>query len=305
MAVVFRHPDGKVFKGSDLEHILKLHTVKGFSLGNVFLTALFAALSHIFIDIRFEPYGFAYYPVNVKVSLSVGYGVIMGMGIFFGHKLIPGRKLFWHVWKELVFWIILIFSITSVNFVFRYFLLNNVYNIYDIYSISYVRFLLVGVEVVGTTALLLKFFQTMLIKSNMIKVVVDQSAAPDETPPTENNPDNDTPYYHITINGRNKNEQLTLPLSSIVYLHSSGNYVQVFYENGSANEGFKKVLIRQSLSDVEKQLSNEDSIVRVHKSFLVNKNRIKGVNGNSKKAMLVLDHDIELPLRRDLYNTYK
>ena len=75
MAVVFRLPDGKAFKLSDIAHILKMQTAKGFSLGNIFLTALFAALSHIFIDIRFEPYGFAYYPQDVKVSLSVGYGV--------------------------------------------------------------------------------------------------------------------------------------------------------------------------------------------------------------------------------------
>ena len=229
----------------------------------------------------------------------------MGMGLYLGHNLIPGKKLFWHVWKELLFWIALIFGITTINFVYRYVLLHKVFDIYDIYSIGYIRFLFVGVEVVGITALLLKFFQTMLIKSDMIKAVVDSPGRLDKNPHYSTSQDSKSQIYHVSLIGKNKNEKLKLPLNSIVYLHSTGNYVEVYYENGEDTDQYSKVMIRQSLSSVEKQLSDEDCIARIHKSYLINKNKLTDVKGNSKKAVLVINGNIDLPLRRDLFNLYK
>ena len=57
-----------------------VRVLKGFSIGDYWVTALLACVSHVFMDIRFEPYGFAFYPDNVKIILSIIYGIVMGGG---------------------------------------------------------------------------------------------------------------------------------------------------------------------------------------------------------------------------------
>ncbi|MFO7880241.1 MAG: LytR/AlgR family response regulator transcription factor [Bacteroidota bacterium] len=302
MAVVFKFPNEKSFADSDLNQLLKVQTVKGFSLGNIFLTALFACLSHIFIDIRFEPYGFAFYPTSVKYYLAVGYGVIMGGGFYLGHILMPGKAVFWPVWKELLWGISVVIIITVLNYLYRSFGLTYIFQMNHIYEVSFFRFLLVGFEVAGSTALVLKFFQTVLIKSDMIKTVAGSAGSEfihDSVKPGKGQKDE-----MICVRGQNKEETFCSTQKNFMYVFAKGNYVEIYMKNPDSDVMHKKML-RQSLSNIEEQLKKHDDILRVHKSYLINKNQIQKVKGNSKKASVVLNDLTEIPIRRELYKPFR
>ncbi|MFW5768010.1 MAG: hypothetical protein ACOCXO_06540, partial [Bacteroidota bacterium] len=247
MAVVFKFPNEKSFADSSLNQLLKVQTVKGFSLGNIFLTALFACLSHIFIDIRFEPYGFAFYPTSVKYFLAIGYGIIMGGGFYLGHILMPGKAVFWPVWKELLWGISVVIIITVLNFLYRSFGLTYIFQMNHIYEVSFLRFLMVGFEVAGSTALILKFFQTVLIKSDMIKTVAG-SAGSEFMHADSNKLKKSNKDEMICVRGQNKEETFCALQKNFMYVFAKGNYVEIYLKDPES-DAIQREMLRQSLSN--------------------------------------------------------
>jgi len=269
--------------------------VKGFAIGPVWVVPILAALSHIFMDIRFEPYGFALYPVNVKIVLSLIYGVVLGGGFYLALVFLHGSgNKVWALWKEILWLILTVFVITSINFILRQFLFSKVFFIQHLYPISYGRFLLVGAEVAGITALIFEFIQFVLIKSGM--PIADEK--------TEQ-PSSNVQSLSLTVQGKGKQEQLKLTLDTFVYAQSDGNYIKLFYFN--ENDGsLESEMLRLSLQDFLAQVSDFDSIVRVHKSFVFNLSQGYAINGNSRRANLqILALDKEIPVSRAFYNEHQ
>ncbi|MDA3911241.1 MAG: LytTR family DNA-binding domain-containing protein [Bacteroidales bacterium] len=267
--------------------------VKGFAVGPIWVVPLLAALSHIFMDIRFEPYGFAFYPTNVKIILSLIYGVVMGGGFYLALSLLPNASKPWALWKEVLWLFITVFLITNLNYVFRHLLFYHVFHITYLYPVSYFRFLLVGAEVAGITALTFEFIQFVLIKSGMY--IFPQEFIP-IAKPKEN---------LVTVRGKGKKDQLSFHHEAFVYAQSEGNYMKIFYfsEKGGLLES---EMLRLSIQDLLKQLSGLDDIVRIHKSFVFNFSQAYVLIGNSRRANLkILALDIEIPVSRAFYNEHQ
>ena len=64
-------------------------------------------------------------------------------------------------------------------------------------------------------------------------------------------------------------KNITLPINAILYIESIDNYVKVHLADGTS------VLSKISLRNLEKQLP-QDEFVRIHRSFVVARNRITG-----------------------------
>ncbi|MFO7791229.1 MAG: LytTR family transcriptional regulator DNA-binding domain-containing protein [Bacteroidota bacterium] len=282
--------------------LINKNTVKGFSLGNIFWTSFFACVSHIFIDLRFEPYGFSVYPDDLKYALAAGYGIIMGLGFYFGHILIKNDEYVWPVWKEVIWMLSMVLAITLVNYFYRLLCMQVIFAVDVNYYVSFFRYILVGLEVAGSTALVFKFFQTILIKSEMLSVIYGDK---------DNNINSDHNYNNAElngkqkyINGKNTGETLFFYPENLIYAKSQGNYIQLFLKRQNADMVEKK-LLRLSMTGFLKQIEDVSYFHRVHKSFLINENYITNLNGNSKKARIILDKNIEIPLSRDMYKHYK
>ena len=72
-----------------------------------------------------------------------------------------------------------------------------------------------------------------------------------------------------------------IPEKDILWIKSDGNYIEIFENN-------RKHLLRSSLKKVFEQ--NEVShLIRCHKSYIVNKNHIRSITGNSKGYKLKLE----------------
>ncbi|MEM9933999.1 MAG: LytTR family DNA-binding domain-containing protein [Bacteroidota bacterium] len=82
-----------------------------------------------------------------------------------------------------------------------------------------------------------------------------------------------------------KPERLTVYVDEFLFATSDSNYITIFYERkGKLN----RKLLRLSLKKVENQLSHLPSIIRCHKSYLINQDKIQHINGNARSLTLTL-----------------
>jgi LytTr DNA-binding domain len=103
--------------------------------------------------------------------------------------------------------------------------------------------------------------------------------------------------------GENTNRKgVDIYLDKLYYISSDGNYVEVFFENEQGIQA--RVLLRNSLKTIEEELmsNTELPLLRCHKSFIVNMEKVLELRGNSKIAHLILkDIDKPIPVSRQKF----
>ncbi|MFW5756737.1 MAG: LytR/AlgR family response regulator transcription factor [Tangfeifania sp.] len=112
-------------------------------------------------------------------------------------------------------------------------------------------------------------------------------AGSDERMPLENK---------IQIRSKLKKDELIFYPSQLIYAESDGNYV-VFslLVDGKAT----KKMIRISMGEVERQLSDFPEFFRTHRAFMVNLKKVTTKKGNSSGYQLKLSNtDFEVPVSR-------
>ncbi len=105
----------------------------------------------------------------------------------------------------------------------------------------------------------------------------------------------------ISLKASNKKDALYCSLSQLIMIAAAENYVEVHtHEDGL----LQKVLIRNTLTNIEKQLSHYQNFLRCHKSYIVNKEFVQQVSGNAAGYKLHLRvGDYEIPVSRSLNAT--
>jgi DNA-binding LytR/AlgR family response regulator len=115
-------------------------------------------------------------------------------------------------------------------------------------------------------------------------------------------PDPETAEKPIRIESQLKKEELVFYPGQLIYAESEGNYI-AFYLNLDGQ--VKKKLIRNSISNIEQQLSVIPFLFRVHRAFIVNVKRIKSQKGNSLGYRLKLSGtEVEIPVSRQKTNEF-
>ena len=115
-----------------------------------------------------------------------------------------------------------------------------------------------------------------------------------------NQPDNSSaaaPEHVIRISSQLKKEDLSFVPSQFVFAESDGNYV-VFhlFENGRP----VNKIIRNSINDIEQQLSHLQGLMRIHRAFIVNLSKVTSKKGNTLGYKLRLSGtDSEIPVSRN------
>lgn len=100
----------------------------------------------------------------------------------------------------------------------------------------------------------------------------------------------------ITLVADNQKDNATFGLKNLLYISSEGNYASIFYIQ---NDSMKEELLRNSLNNVEKQLVAYKSVIRCHKSFLVNAQQVLKMQGNARGYFLQLPNlDFLIPVSR-------
>ncbi len=100
----------------------------------------------------------------------------------------------------------------------------------------------------------------------------------------------------LTLLADNEKDTLTLSPTNLLFIESSDNYCTVYYLH---NGKLQKPLLRSSLSRMETQLANHPRLVRCHRSFVVNLDKVERVTGNAQGYKLhLLNGELEVPVAR-------
>ena len=110
-------------------------------------------------------------------------------------------------------------------------------------------------------------------------------------------PDIQTHENLIKISSQLKKEELSFYPSQFLYAESDGNYV-VFYLN--KDNLVKKEIIRNSINNIEQQLSEIPYFLRTHRAFIVNLKKVRSKQGNTLGYLIKLsDNEFKIPVSRN------
>lgn len=255
--------------------------------------------------VAFQPFGLATLESDYKLLIIASYGlpcflpnILIGCTLAFWAKS-RRRPAVWRVWHELATILMYILVISLSNYLYGHSL--------SFFDASW-RALL---EMVGYT-MLVGFFPAVAVffsnrayntsrnetaAASLNRSIESAAKSHHETPAA--------PAPRITLSGDNRDESLTVDTDDICYIKSDGNYVEVVTAASGAKREAR--LLRATLKEMETQLSGQcASIVRCHRSYLVNSQRIASAEGNSTGLVITLDRDaIQVPVSRSYVAAFK
>ena len=98
------------------------------------------------------------------------------------------------------------------------------------------------------------------------------------------------------------NLKFTMPLKDICYIESTDNYVDIYYVS---QDNLKKELLRNSLKNLDKTFEGT-SIIRCHRSYMVNLENLNLVKKTGQKMLIKLNHVPELiPISKTYQGNFK
>lgn len=100
----------------------------------------------------------------------------------------------------------------------------------------------------------------------------------------------------IAFESENKSEYFKLTLEQIMLIKSASNYIEVIYKTG---DKISRRLIRNTIKNTEEFFSKYPTLVRCHRSCIVNKNYIQKLEkGNDGLKLFLFDYPQEIHVSR-------
>jgi LytTr DNA-binding domain len=244
-------------------------------------------------------FGFAviYKPLNTHASRALSYEATMavycflsGIFIFLFVRILKTFKFFsdtksWTIFKELLSVLIVLFVLGIIIYLLGFFIEPSGprWNISTFLN-SFKGALLTGIFP-------LAFFTAINYRSLFWQSIMYNDENNAKTG-SENQPHENL----IRISSQLKKEELNFYPSQFLYAESDGNYV-VFYLN--IDNLIKKEIIRNSINNIEQQLSEIPYFLRTHRAFIVNLKKVRSKQGNTLGYLLKLsDNEMKIPVSR-------
>ena len=207
--------------------------------------------------------------ISTFLTLSINLLVLPSLfpKAFDSNKWNIKKEIFWNLW--------ILLAISSSDFFFY----SKLVGILDIGFSDIVKIILLGFLPVGV---LITINQERLLRSHL------RSAQAMNKKLLENKQMKDK---FITFESQYKNDSLIIKANALIFIRSADNYIEVFFES---NGVIKNQMIRSTLNQAEELLKKFDFIMRCHRSFIVNINHIKEIQGNSQGYKLFFEN-IDFP----------
>lgn len=210
----------------------------------------------------FQPFGVNNYDPTHRISQVflfsiIGFGGVIGLalGIFeflIGQLLFKKKTLiifFLRTLSELIF-------VASVIFLYY----NILGNFHDWYLRSYIEFIFN----VSMMSIIPIYIILLYIKNRKTKQAFEL---------LELKPKVALANKYVSLQSSNGKDSISLTLNDLLFVEAEDNYISVTYVE---KEKLKKQLLRATMKDVEKEL-NSDFVIRCHRSFIVNMNKVEKV----------------------------
>ncbi len=242
-------------------------------------------------------YIFKPFNINTLVNLILEYTIFLGVsttfGVFFMLYIPPlfFKNYFdedkWTVGRNLFVILIGLF----LNGSFLWFFSNLFKNSFGIESLKYFNFLSYTF-LVGTIPLL--FF--VFINEKSVREKRKKKANEINTYNKEKLVEKIL-KKDVTIYSDNKKEKIVFKVDDLVYISSQGNYASFFIRK---NSDLKEMILRVTLTKIDEELQDYTSIIRCHKSYIINVNFITDISGNARGYLLKSDViPFDIPVSRN------
>lgn len=252
-----------------------IHTIVGLTIG----------ISLSFILIVLGPFGTDTFQHELKFALLAGYGLIMFIVYLVAHgaeNVIFLKDKIWNWGREITFQILFGLLAILSAYLYQEFIINQS-TISLTYFISFLFYIALPIfPLLVIPAVLLRFF---LVKNSNDRVNVIKG--------------NDICEY-VALKGENSTDVLIVNRTSLLFVKSVDNYVQVYYKE---NDQIENRILRSTLSNIGEQV---DYLLQPHRSYLINPYQKFYLKGNSQKAQLSIQGTNEvIPVARSAYRQLK
>lgn len=237
---------------------------------NLLLSLALSVLAFLILFI-FRPYGLEKVSSTLFIA-GFGLNAFLGIGI---HLLIMPKvfpKIFmeskWNIQRHLLFLFSMCLLISILNYFYNSYVGKEISPQHDFFTFI---FFTTAVGIFPIVVLTYVFEKYQALRNERLAGEIDI--------PIEKKPDDTLSIVPDT----NQHEKLTILTSAFLYAESDKNYCKIYYlYQGQV----KRQLMRLSLKNLVIQLSSRSQIIRVHRSFVVNKENIEQVTGNARSLLL-------------------
>ncbi|MCD6322858.1 MAG: LytTR family transcriptional regulator [Clostridiales bacterium] len=225
----------------------------------------------------FQPFDLKALNTNEKYFLIGGLIGVTFFGLSINLLLIPTllskTNLFkhWTVFKEILWNIWIIFTIATSYFIY--------FNFVGSFSFSF--YILIKVLIMSSipVSILIPYNRNRLLRIHL------QSALELNRHLSEKAY---TSPRIIHFKSDYEKDDLSVDVDHLLYIRSANNYIEVFWED---NTGIHSRMVRSTLKYAEETCKDYPFIFRCHRTFIVNLNYIKRVEGNSQGYILYVGKD--------------
>lgn len=243
-----------------------------FALGwrNIALLGSTLGLLSVSVTVLLEPFGTADYNAPWRTLRLSGYALCFLLPFLALHAVDrqvyrwQGRR--WWLANELVTRSVLIVAISTASWLYNIRIINDIQPSFRYWADYMVEFALPGLPVLLPTGILLAWFLA--------------SRFPELEPAARD---------RVRVRGEGRDEHLDFALGEFLYAEARQNYVAIHL---AGSEGSESRLLRLTLGELQRQIPGS---ARIHRSYLVNPDRVIRVRGNARKREVVLD-GVEQPL---------
>lgn len=247
----------------------------------------------------FHPFGLHRLQGIQRYIIEFGFGFITFAVVTVNMKLLPilFPNIFcednWKVYIEILFTLFTVTLISISNTLFLY-LLGFINISFPLIIFPILNTIIVGIFPVSFLTLMKynRFLKQNLKDAREINSIIDssQSAQPQKA-------------KLFKFSGLSENDKIEISCHRILYIQSQRNYIQFFYNN---NDQCKSKLLRATMKELENALTGFDSLQRCHRSFIVNIDRVKKIEGDSLGYNLHLDNcENQIPVSRSYTKIFK
>jgi hypothetical protein len=228
---------------------------------------------------------------NAQMLKAALYGFITFLVLFFYSYLLPivipsyfnSEK--WNMSRSIIYGILLVVSIGLFNalFAFKYDNPNN--------RIELFPFLFAVVHRTFVISIIPTLMFNLWLERRLYKKYESGAEMANNNLIDSRHDINDV--LRIEIDERNMISE-----QDLIYIKAEGNYCQVYYIDDLHQ---KKVILRNTLKSIEGALQKSERIVRCHKSYIINLDKVKKVIGNARGYNFIVDEfNFPVPISRDI-----
>jgi len=254
----------------------------------ILLSFLFSIFIYFFLLI-FQPFGIADIKSHMPIFIS-GFSGITLLVLIFSFLIAPTvfKNTFdfdkWTIKKNLIFITVQFLIISVLNWIY-----NSTIGAEISVQHNLMFFVFVTVSVgITPTVFLIYFIENELARKN-------RNIASDFTNNIQHRIKKNE-NTRIKLLSKNNDEHINIELLQLISIKSEGNYLKVFF---TLDNELKSQLIRNSIKNIEEQLITFENIIRCHRSYIVNLDKVEKISGNARNFNLhIKELDFTIPVSR-------